>query len=152
MNSREYEELEAIRKNLKIKRDRIDELDDEIKECRQKEHEKIDPMKTELQEKFDKDYDNMDLRAEHGITNQTKWKKELDKKYAPVQEKIDNISVGFEIERETRYNEIRELKKEIKDLELEHINKHAYYSQVETQKVSIDFNMINKAIEESSSK
>jgi len=141
MNDREFNTLETIRKCLKSKRDRIDELEDEIKQCRQKEHEALGPMKTELEETKHEWYNDMDKRAEHGIKNQTNWKKEIDKIFAGAQEKIDNIATDFEIECEKRYNEIRELKKQIKDLEMEHANKLAYYSQPNMQKVSIDFNV-----------
>ena len=150
LNEREYNTLEKIRKCLKTKRDRITELEDEIKECRQKEHDATGPMKTELENTKFEWFNDMDKRAEHGIKNQTNWKKEIDKIFSGAQEKIDNIATDFEIERETRYTEIKELKKQIKDLEMEHANKHAYYSQVETQKVSIDFNV--KELVESSSK
>lgn len=150
MNDREFNTLENIRKCLKTKRDRIDELEDEIKQCRQKEHEATGPMKTELENTKFEWYNDMDKRAEHGIKNQTNWKKEIDNIFAGAQEKIDNISVDFEIEREKRYNEIKQLKKEIKDLEMEHMNKHAYYNQPEAHKVSIDFNV--KDLVESSSK
>lgn len=150
MNDREFNTLETIRTDLKTKRDRIDELEDEIKQCRQKEHEETWPMKTELEETKHEWYNDMDKRAEHGKKNQTNWKKEIDKIFAGAQEKIDNIATDFEIEREKRYNEIKTLKKEVKDLEMEHANKLAYYSQPEAHKVSIDFNV--KELIESSSK
>jgi len=141
MNDREFNTLENIRTTLKTKRDRIDELEDEIKQCRQKEHETTDPMIQELKEKKVKWYNDPDKRTEYGIKKQSEWKLEIEKILAPAQNKIDDITTDYEIKREKRYTEIRELKKQIKDLEMEHANKLAYYGQVETQKVSIDFNV-----------
>ncbi|MEL7669337.1 hypothetical protein [Methanobacterium sp.] len=141
MNDREFNTLEKIRKCLKSKRDRIDELEDEIKQCRQKEHEQLAPMREELADTKDEWYNDPDKRTEYGIKKQSEWKLEIEKILAPAQNKIDDITTDYEIKREKRYTEIRELKKQIKDLEMEHANKLAYYSQPNMQKVSIDFNV-----------
>ena len=151
MNDREFNELEKIRKCLKTKRDRIDELEDEIKGIRSEKSETIAPLKAELEEKIAELLKDKDKRASYNETNQTDWLKKIKRDLvAGKQNHINDVSDDFDISINQCNDEISELKKEIKDLEMEHANKLAYYSQVETQKVSIDFNV--KELVESSSK
>lgn len=142
MNDREFNTLEKIRTDLKTKRDRIDELEDEIKEIRSEKSEAITHLKLELEDKTSELLKDKEKRKSYDISNQKDWEKKIKRDLvAAKQNHINDISDDYDISINQCNDEIRELKKEIKDLEMEHANKLAYYSQVETQKVCIDFNV-----------
>lgn len=151
MNDREFNELERIRTNLKTKRDRIDEIEDEIKEIRSEKSETILPLKLELEEEISELLNDKDKRKSYGYSNQKDWEKKIKRDLVlGKQNHINDVSDDFDISINQCNDEISELRKEIKDLKMEHMNKHAYYSQPEAHKVSIDFNV--KELVESSSK
>ncbi len=134
MNREQFDELEGIRFGIKVRRNTIEETENQIKKNRKEEEEKTGPMKQKLFELFDRDYNDKEKRAKEGFKNQTTWKKELQKQYAPLQTKIDDIATDFETVREKEQKEIRACKNEIMDLVMEHANKHAYYSQTPREK------------------
>lgn len=151
MNEREFNSLERIRNCLKTKRDRIDELEDEIIGIRTEKNETILPLKLELDDKTSELLNDKEKRKSYDISNQKDWEKKIKRDLVSAkQNNINDISDDYDISINQCNDEIRELKKEIKDLEMEHANKLAYYSQPESHKVSIDFNV--KDLVESSSK
>lgn len=143
MNDREFNELETIRLNLKTKRDRIDELENEIKEIRTEKSETITPLKAELEETISELLKDKDKRASYDITNQKDWEKKIKRDLvAGKQNYINDNSDDFDISINQCTDEISELRKEIKDLEMEHANKLAYYSQPESHALDLNINLL----------
>jgi hypothetical protein len=138
MNAEQYEELEKIRLQYKKKKQSKLEKQRALKDCQNRLSKKVNKLKLDLKFKKADMLNNKELRAEHGFTSDTAWKKGIDKLTLEDEQDIELIEQHASDKIKGYERDIEDLNIEIGDLHWELTIKLEYFKDSQPGNVYVE--------------
>lgn len=129
MEEVQFDELNGLRKLYRKKKTEKLEKQRALRECKSRLDEKVKMLKLDLKFKKADMLKNKALRAEHEITSDTVWKKEIEKITQPDADKITQIEKDAESQIKALEQATEDLNLEISDIHWELTIKLEYYKE-----------------------
>jgi len=127
MNETEFKELEKIRLQYKKKKQSKLEKQRALKDCQNSLTRKVNKLRQDLKFKKADMLNDKELRAEHGFTSDTAWKKGIDKLTIADENEIEQVQQQSEDKIRGYERDIEDLSIEISDLRWELTIKLEYF-------------------------